>query len=86
LFLGLSLALETPFLFSLSKPLAYQLDGFLCCRCFIAEGCDPMHLRLAAKPCQLAFGVVAMALLRCGDGFWFCECAVDYAKGLAVAE
>lgn len=45
-----------------------------------------MHLRLAAKPGHLAFGVVAMALLRCGDGCRFGERAAQNCHCLPVSQ
>ncbi len=40
-----------------------------CVSGIIAEGFDPVHVGLAAKPGELALGVVAMALLGFGDGY-----------------
>ena len=52
----------------------------------VAEIFDPVNIGFAAEPGELAFGVVAMALLRGGDGFGFGEGAVECGEGLAVAE
>ena len=43
-------------------------------------------LGLAAEPCDLALGVVAMALLRLGDGLFAGELAAQDGRGLGVAE
>ena len=52
----------------------------------VAEVFHPVDVWFAAEPGELAFGVVAMALLRGGDGFGLGEGAVDCGEGLAVAE
>jgi len=52
----------------------------------VAEVFDPVDIGFAAEPGELAFGIVAMALLGGGDGFGFGEGAVDCGECLAVAE
>jgi len=52
----------------------------------IAEGFDPMHVGLAAKPCELALGVVTMALLGFGNGHLFADALEENGLCLAVSE
>jgi hypothetical protein len=52
----------------------------------VAKVFDPGHLRLAAKPGQLAFGIVAMALLGSLDCSLNAQCARQHGHCLPVAE
>ncbi len=45
-----------------------------------------MHVGLATKPRKLTLGVVAMALLRLGDGRFFTEAFEENRHCLAIAE
>ena len=52
----------------------------------VAKVLNPKRFRLATKPGELAFGVVAMALLGGGDSFVEGELLVYDSERLAVAE
>ena len=67
---------------SVFYPICGEFDGLGC----VAEVFDPVDIGFAAEPGELAFGVVAMALLSGGDGFGFGHGSVDCGDGLAVAE
>jgi hypothetical protein len=47
---------------------------------------EPVHVGLAAEPGELAFGVVAMALLGMGDGLLACELAAEDGGCFGVAQ
>ena len=46
----------------------YKFDGCTDDFGFVSEGLDPVDVWFAAEPGELAFGIVAMALLGGGDG------------------
>ena len=52
----------------------------------VAEGFDPVDVGLAAKPGELALGVVAMALLGFGDGVFSLTPLEENGLRLTVAE
>ncbi len=54
--------------------------------CLVTEGGEPVDVGFAAEPGELAFGVVAMALLGGGDGFFAGEFGGENLAGLAVAK
>src|ERR1700734_200364 len=51
-----------------------------------AAAFEPVDLGLAAKPGELAFGVVAMALLGLGYGLLAGEFVLENCRGFGVAE
>jgi hypothetical protein len=51
-----------------------------------AEAGEPVDCGIFAEPCELAFGVVAMALLGLGDGLVAGDLAAQDGDGLGVAE
>ena len=51
-----------------------------------AAAFEPVHLGFAAEPCELALGVVAMALLGLRDGFVAGDFVAQDGDGLGVAE
>ena len=52
----------------------------------VSKGFDPIHIGFAAKPGQLALGIVAMALLGGGDGGLFTQGPVEDAEGLPITQ
>ena len=52
----------------------------------VAEGFDPVHVGLAAKPGELALGVVAMALLGFGNGHLLADALEENGLRLTVSE
>ena len=63
-----------------------EIDGGLLGFGVVAEGFDPMDTGLAAEPGELAFGVVAMALLGFGDGDLFTDALEENRLRLTIAE
>ena len=51
-----------------------------------AAAFEPVHARFAPEPGELAFGVVAMALLGLGDGLLPCQVVLQDRFGFGVAE
>ena len=64
----------------------HQLDGCLHRAELIAECFNPMDVWLAAKPGELALGIVAMALLGCGYRLSPLPRTIHHGSGLSVAE
>jgi len=56
------------------------------CLRVVAEGWDPVDLGLAAEPGELAFGIVAMALLGGSYRFFNRQRVPEHLEGLPVAE
>lgn len=51
-----------------------------------AAAFEPVHIRFAAKPCELAFGIIAVALLGLGHGLFPSEFVLQDSNGFGVAE
>jgi len=63
-----------------------KVAGLLCNLPVAAEAGEPVECGIFAEPCELAFGVVAVALLGGGDGLVSGKFAAQESGGLGVAE
>ena len=63
-----------------------EIDGGLLGFGVVAEGRDPMDTGFATEPGELAFGVVAMALLGFRDGDFFTDALEENGLRLTIAE
>src|SRR4029077_14151726 len=55
-------------------------------RSIVAEACEPVHLRLAPKPAELALCVAARGLLNRGTGLVHRDTALQYLTQFAVTD
>src|SRR5580704_12860032 len=64
----------------------YTTDSYALNLHIVAEAVQPLHIRLAAKPCHLSFGVIAVSLLRGLQRLFPSQLSPKKLHGLPVAE
>src|SRR5277367_269407 len=85
-FLSSLLALASLRFLGLNQVLRDEADCLLCDVGVAAAAWEPVHVGFAAEPCELALGVVAVALLGLGDGLVPCEFVAQDGGSFRVAK